>query len=134
MPPPRHPVVLDSDVVSLLWRKRLPSELYHAMLHRTPLITFVTIAEFWRGVWHAQWRQPQIDAGVQRHSRFQRLNCDGDVVREWGRLSGLARRDGRPVPANDCWIAACCTASNYPLLTRNRKDFEPLERHGLLLL
>jgi hypothetical protein len=45
-------VVLDSDVVSLLWRKRLPNELYHRL----------------------------------------------------------------------------------PLLTRNRKDFEPLEEHGLILL
>lgn len=47
---PRQPVVLDSDVVSLLWRKQLPPELYQGMLNRTPFITFVNMAEFWRGV------------------------------------------------------------------------------------
>jgi hypothetical protein len=31
-------------------------------------------------------------------------------------------------------VAACCTANRVPLLTRNRKDFEPLEDHGLTLL
>jgi toxin FitB len=119
--------VLDSDVVSLLWRKHLPTELYEGMLGRTPFITFVNLAEFWRGVWQADWQQSRIEEGLRWLSRFQRLHCDGDVIREWGRLSGLARRNGHPVPVNDCWVAACCTAHRYPLLTRNRKDFEPLE-------
>lgn len=56
------------------------------------------------------------------------------MIREWGKLSGLAQRNGHPVPVNDCWVAACCTAHRYPLLTRNRKDFEPLEDYGLILL
>jgi predicted nucleic acid-binding protein len=32
------------------------------------------------------------------------------------------------------WVAACCTANRMPLLTRNRKDFEPMEDYGLILL
>ena len=99
---PRQPVVLDSDVVSLLWRKQLPPELYQGMLNRTPFITFVNMAEFWRGVWQAGWDQARIEAGLAWLSRFQRLHCDGDVIREWGKLSGLAQRNGHPVPVNDC--------------------------------
>jgi predicted nucleic acid-binding protein len=30
--------------------------------------------------------------------------------------------------------AACCTHNRLPLLTRNRKDFDPLTHHGLSLL
>jgi predicted nucleic acid-binding protein len=33
-----------------------------------------------------------------------------------------------------CWIAACCVTHDLPLLTRNRKHFEPLEPLGLDLL
>jgi predicted nucleic acid-binding protein len=53
---------------------------------------------------------------------------------EWGRLRAMTEVDGRPVPANHCWIAACCTPNQLPLLTRNRKDFDPLAAHGLTLL
>jgi predicted nucleic acid-binding protein len=31
-------------------------------------------------------------------------------------------------------IAACCVSHGLPLLTRNRKHFEPLEPLGLVLL
>jgi predicted nucleic acid-binding protein len=41
---------------------------------------------------------------------------------------------GQVVPADDCWIAACCVVHALPLLSRNRKHFEPLEAYGLELL
>jgi predicted nucleic acid-binding protein len=52
----------------------------------------------------------------------------------YARLRGQAARRGYNVPANDCWIAACCVSHGLPLLTRNRKHFEPLEPLGLELL
>jgi predicted nucleic acid-binding protein len=38
------------------------------------------------------------------------------------------------VPANDAWVAACCVTFGYPLLTLDRKHFEPLAVFGLRLL
>jgi predicted nucleic acid-binding protein len=52
----------------------------------------------------------------------------------YARLRGQAAVSGHTVPANDCWIAACCVSHDLPLLTRDRKHFEPLEPLGLQLL
>jgi predicted nucleic acid-binding protein len=47
---------------------------------------------------------------------------------------GRSAAAGRILGDNDCWIAACCVSHDLPLLTRNRKHFEPLEPLGLDLL
>jgi toxin FitB len=134
VPPPRHPVVVDTDITSLLWRDRLPDAVRTMLIGRTPFIAFVTVAEFWRGAYRAGWSRARIDEGVAWYEQFQRLHCTGDVVKQWGRLSGMASRDGHTVPTNDGWIAACCVVAGYPLLTGNRRHFEPLQRHGLELV
>jgi predicted nucleic acid-binding protein len=41
---------------------------------------------------------------------------------------------GRPVPSNDLWSAASASAAGLPLVTLNRRHFEPLTLHGLRLL
>jgi hypothetical protein len=42
----------------------------------------------------------------------------------WSRLlQARAQRRGRPGPANDTWIAACCLVRRHPLATLNLKDF-----------
>jgi predicted nucleic acid-binding protein len=51
-----------------------------------------------------------------------------------GRISAEARRRGRPRPANDSWIAACCLAHQFPLATSNTKDFEDFAEHDGLQL
>ena len=53
----------------------------------------------------------------------------------WGRISAAARRRGRPRPANDSWIAACCLAHQFARATFNVKDFEDFAAHdGLQLI
>jgi predicted nucleic acid-binding protein len=53
----------------------------------------------------------------------------------WGGLSAAAIRRGRPPPASDTWVAACCLACQLPLANLNLKDFKNFaEHHGLWLL
>jgi predicted nucleic acid-binding protein len=40
----------------------------------------------------------------------------------------------QPLASNDLWIAASATANGLPLVTLNRRHFEPLTLHGLRLL
>jgi len=51
------------------------------------------------------------------------LPYDEDVATTWGDLQARAQRRGRPRPANDTWIAACCLVDGVPLATFNTKDF-----------
>jgi hypothetical protein len=53
---------------------------------------------------------------------------------EYGRLRAASEALGRPVAGNDLWIAASATANGLPLVTLNRRHFEPLTLHGLRLL
>jgi toxin FitB len=134
--PLRNPVVLDTDVASFLWRGKLEPEHHRKLVGRTAMLTFVTIAEFLRGAHKANWDQdPQQMARLTAfYEKFELIRCDFDIVKTWGKLSGLASQTGITVPANDCWVAACCVSHDYPLVTRNDKHFKALEQYGLRLL
>jgi predicted nucleic acid-binding protein len=129
----KNAVVLDTDVASFLWRGKLEQEQRQKLIGHTAVLTFVTVAEFWQGAYKANWDQQQIRRMTDWYSRYELIAYDFDIVKTWGRLSGLARQSGIIVPANDCWIAACCVSHSHPLLTRNAKHFKALEPYGLQL-
>jgi predicted nucleic acid-binding protein len=60
--------------------------------------------------------------------------CPQRFPEAYGFLRGEAAADGHMIGPNDCWIAACCVGHGLPLLTRNRKHFQPLEPLGLVLV
>jgi predicted nucleic acid-binding protein len=127
----KKPLVLDTDIASLLWRGKLEPEHRQKLAGHTPLLTFVTVAEFLRGAYKANWDQQQMAKLTAFYEQFELIRCDFDIVKTWGRLSGLALQAGITVPANDCWVAACCASHDYPLLTSNDKHFKVLEQYGL---
>jgi predicted nucleic acid-binding protein len=65
---------------------------------------------------------------------FGLIELGQTVAAEYGRLRAATEALGRPVPSNDLWIAASATANGLPLVTLNRRHFEPLTLHGLRLL
>ena len=123
---PTGRVAIDTDVASHIWRGDLSPILAERLIGRTPVLTFVTVAEMLQGAHHADWGSRKMQALAEFHSRFAKLHCDGEVVREWGRLAGQAMRRGHKLSHNDCWIAACCVVGGVPLLTGNERDFLPL--------
>jgi predicted nucleic acid-binding protein len=128
-------VVLDTDIASRLFRGQdLEADERQALTTHIPVLTFVTIAEWAKWAHKRNWGTGQRDRIRSFAGRFALLHCLVPVMYEWGRLRAMAEVDGHPVPANDCWIAACCTHNQLPMLTRNRKDFDPLAAHGLTLL
>jgi toxin FitB len=63
------------------------------------------------------------------------IHSDDATSRAWGAISAAARQRGRPRPANDSWIAACCLAHGFPLASFNVKDFQDFAAHeGLNLI
>jgi predicted nucleic acid-binding protein len=52
-----------------------------------------------------------------------------------GEIQAYAQLRGRPHPANDSWIAACCLVRDVPLVTFNTKDYiDFVEHEGLRTL
>jgi predicted nucleic acid-binding protein len=96
---------------------------------------FVTLGEALTGAYSAHWAARRLDGlrAFYAHT-FTSLDWRDDIPEAYGFLRGEAAADGHMIGPNDCWIAACCVGHGLPLLTRNRKHFEPLERLGLVLV
>ena len=50
------------------------------------------------------------------------LQVDQEVADRWGRLSGKAKAENRPLPAVDGLLAATAMEHNLTLVTRNTRD------------
>jgi predicted nucleic acid-binding protein len=130
-----HPVVLDTDVASLLHRRKLTDPLATRLIGREPLITFVTYGELTKWAEIRHWGAHRRGELASWLSGIPVLPGDEPVATTWGRLSAAAIRRGRPRPVNDMWVAACCLAYELPLATLNLKDYEDFrEHHGLRIL
>jgi toxin FitB len=132
---PARYVVLDTDVASRVIKRQPGHPLATRLTGATLCVTFVTVGELWQWATMRSWG-PRTREELERWlGRLVILNSDDATSRAWGRISAAARRRGRPRPANDTWIAACCLAHQFPLATFNIKDFEDYAEHeGLGLI
>jgi predicted nucleic acid-binding protein len=128
-----RPIVLDTDVVSLIMRGQLDLDAAGLYDH-TWCVSFVTVGELVKGAAAANW-------GLRKWTRISDwlrdvvvLPYDFNVATTWGLLSGAAMRRGQPRPVNDTWTAAVSLVNGLPLATRNVKDFQPLAEHNGLVL
>jgi predicted nucleic acid-binding protein len=128
-------VVLDTDVASRIIKRQLGRPLAARLTAVAWCVTFVTVGELWQWATMRSWGRRTREELEDWLSGVVKLDSDLVISREWGRISADARRRGRPRPANDTWIAACCLVHGLPLATLNRKDFEDFAEHeGLVLL
>lgn len=128
-------VILDTDVASRVIKRQLVDPLAGRMTGATWCVTFVTVGELWQWAAMRSWGPRTREELEQWLDRVVILDSDDVTSRTWGRISAAARRRGRPRPANDSWIAACCLAHGFPLATFNVKDFDDFSANeGLLLL
>jgi predicted nucleic acid-binding protein len=48
------------------------------------------------------------------------LNIDEETTRHYAAIGLELKRSGKPIPANDLWIAALCRQHSLPLISRGR--------------
>lgn len=129
------PVVLDTDVASLIIKNRLPGPLATKLIGAQSGISFVTLGELTKWAVIRDWGSRRRDALDGWIAARPVLPCTNEVARRWGELAAYATKRGRPRPVNDTWIAACCLTFDLPLATLNRRDFQDFADHeGLVLL
>src|SRR6266700_6247634 len=122
-------VVLDTDVASRIIKRQLGGPLAGKLTGLTWCVTFVTVGELWQWAAMRSWGRSTREDLEQWLGRVVVLDSDDATSRAWVRISAQARRRGRPRPANDTWIAACCLPRGLPLATLNLKDFEDFAEH-----
>jgi predicted nucleic acid-binding protein len=128
-------VVLDTDVASLSFRRRLPAAAVAVIAPKLWCLSFVSVGEMTQWASLRSW-SPRNQGALQAWlSDRVFLEASREVAGTWGQLSAEGRRSGRPHPINDTWIAACCLAEGLPLATFNTKDFADFaDNHGLTLI
>ena len=127
------PVVVDTDVVSFLFKNHPLAQAYQAILAGRPLaVLLITLAEVEYGMEAKNRGVSRRDLMRRFLSRFTTLLPDTETARVWARIKSTCEKKGRPITFADAWIAAAALQMNVPLVTHNATDYEALE--GLTVL
>jgi toxin FitB len=127
-------VVLDTDVASRSLQRRLSDPLAARLAGTSVAITFVTLGELTKWTLVRSWGPARLAALDRFLAQLVILPYSERVARRWGQLQAAAQLRGRPRPANDTWIAACCLVRDLPLATLNIKDYTDYAQHDDLRL
>ncbi len=127
------PVVVDTDVVSFLFKSHSLAPAYRAILAGRPLaVSLFTLAEIEYGMEARNWGANRRDLMRRFLARFTTLLPDADTARVWAQIKNSCEKKGRPMTFADAWIAAAAVQINVPLATHNATDFEAVD--GLVML
>ena len=105
-----------------------------AILLRQPraAIPVIVLGEFRYGIAESRHRAAYEAWLAAQLSHFDILAVTGETAIAYATLRVSLKRSGRPIPANDVWIAALALQHRLPILSRDRHfDVVPhLERKG----
>jgi predicted nucleic acid-binding protein len=138
---PEEPVLVDTDVASALYLeryydRRVSASLAGTLATRRLAISLITLGEAHYGARKRKWGPPRTTRMLAFYQEMFDVVplADDDTAAEYGYLPASTESVGQPIADNDLWIAACATANGLPLVTLNRRHFEPLTIFGLALL
>ena len=116
--------VVDTDVVSFLFKNHSIGDLYHPDLAgRAPLISFMTAAELERWALQHKWSTQRTDWLRLYLRRFTVVPSSPDLCLKWAEVMVSAQAAGRRIETADAWIAATARLYEVPLITHNRADY-----------
>ena len=117
-------VVVDTDVVSYLFKGHPTAFEYLPDLEdRTPLISFMTVAELDRWVLEVRWGDARRTRLREYLERFAVLPYNRDLCTKWAEVTVAAKACGRRIDCADAWVAATALLVGAPLITHNRGDY-----------
>ncbi|MDQ3711635.1 MAG: PIN domain-containing protein [Acidobacteriota bacterium] len=121
-------IVVDSDIVSYIFKKNTRSELYEPHLIQVPkFISFMTFAELRRWKFQSNWSEIKNKKFEKLLSDYGVVYADEELCNLWARITINAQKKGRLIETADAWVAAAALMFDVPLITHNRKHFENVE-------
>src|ERR1035437_9623200 len=127
------PTVVDTDVVSFLFKNHSLAPAYHALLAGRPLaVSLITLAEIEYGMEAKNWGATRRDLMRRFLGRFTLVLPDAETARTWARIKSGCEKKGRPITFADAWIAAAALQLNVPLATHNASDYRAVEKLTIL--
>lgn len=117
-------VLLDTDVFSFLFKRNTLGEHYLPHLTgKTLSLSFQTVAELYYWAEKHHWGPTRYNRLHQWLRQYVIVPYDDAIALAWARIKMQRETQGRPISAQDAWIAACAVRYNCPLVTHNAKDY-----------
>ena len=98
------------------------SPLAGAAVRRTEdiAVPVIVLGEYRYGMAHSA-RRREYEAWLERYlAVFRILEITAETASMYAAIRSELRHLGKPIPANDSWIAALCRQHDLPLLSRDR--------------
>ena len=111
-------MILDTNALSALLNGE-PG--FDRTLRRSrPVLPVIVLGEYFFGVKGSR-EQNELEATLRDFVRATHvLRIDEVTAAEYGRLRDQLKRNGRPIPMNDVWIAALARQHSLPVLSRDK--------------
>src|SRR5579863_4674907 len=107
------PVLVDTDVVSFLFKNHPLVPAYQTILAGKPLaISLVTVAEVEYGMEVKSWGENRRALMRRFLDRFTLLLPDMETARIWAGIKSAREKKGRPITFADAWIASAALQLN----------------------
>ena len=117
-------VVVDTDVVSFLLKDDTRAQGYRLHLQdKTLVLSFMTVAELYQWAYQRNWGEKRLAWLEDRLHAFVIAPYDNDLCRQWAAICIERQHLGKPISAQDAWIAATAVQHGIPLVTHNQADF-----------
>jgi predicted nucleic acid-binding protein len=118
------PVVVDTDVVSFLFKNDSRAQFYLPLLRdRNLLVSFMTEAELEQWILMAKWGPGRVQRFQEFMTGFASVPSSRDLILWWADVMVRARANGRRIDTADGWIAATALLYGAALVTHNAKDY-----------
>ncbi len=116
--------VVDTDVVSYIFKGHPAAEAYLDLLHGHDLvISFMTRAELRLGAGKANWGPRRLAALEDHLMSYGICFPDERLCDLWAEVMLDSMREGHAIDPQDAWIAATARYLDAPLVTNNTKHF-----------
>ena len=114
-------VVLDTNIYSA-WRRGDPRVRSHVTQANALLLPVIVIGELLAGFRRGTRLQRNLDdlQTMLDLPQVRVVDVSTRTADRYGRIEAILRRRGRPIPANDVWIAATASDHGVPLLSFDR--------------
>ncbi len=83
------------------------------------LLPSVVIGEMVYGAMQSARREDNLKLLKEFGSVCEIILCGESVAYEYGRIKSKLKENGKKIPENDIWIAACAIDANLPLLSKD---------------
>lgn len=122
------PVVVDTDVLSFLYKRDTRAQLYEPHLNDPPfIVSFMSLAELRRWTLERNWGERRRQELQDYLTRYLILHSDDLMCDRWAQAMNSARLRGLPIGPADASVAATALHLDMPLVTHNGSHYSGIE-------